>query len=93
MELTILLKVIFSLLVVVGLLFAFSYLLKNYVARFGYGGDSQDIKIRDIKFLSKDKGLLTFEFDDKIFLAAFDNTKISVLHKKDINQGKDGQDS
>lgn len=90
MEATVILKVLFSLLIVVGMLFVFSYLLKNYIPKIGYGGKEEDIKIRDIKFISRDKGVATFEFDGKIFLIAFDNTKISLLDKKNKQREENG---
>lgn len=93
MEVILLLKIIFSLAVVVSLLFVFSYLLKNYLVKFGHHGSSEDIKIRDIKFIARDKGLATFEFDEKVFLIAFDNTKISLLHKKNLDPGENGSDN
>lgn len=89
MEIVILLKVMFSLAVVLGLLFVFSHILKNYLTKMGYQGKGEDIKIRDLKFISRDKGLATFEFDSKIFLIAFDSSSISLLHKKDLGQGDD----
>lgn len=90
MEVTVIFKVLFSLLVVVGMLFVFSYLIKNYFPRAGYGGKEEDIKIRDIKFISRDKGVATFEFDGEIFLIAFDSTKISLLDKKNKQREEDG---
>lgn len=91
MEVIVILKVLFSLLVVLGMIFVFSYMLKNYFPKVGYGGKEEDIKIRDIKFISRDKGIATFEFDSKIFLIAFDSTKIFLLDKKNKQREEDGQ--
>lgn len=86
MEVVIILKLIFSLAIVIGLIFALSYTLKKYIIKFPYQGKTEDIKIRDIKFIYKDKGFATVEFDKKIFLIAFDSSKLSIIYTKNINE-------
>ncbi|MEJ5173050.1 MAG: hypothetical protein WHT47_04995 [Hydrogenothermaceae bacterium] len=83
-------KVVFSLSVVVGLLFFFSYILKNYILKFTPVSKTDDIKIRDVKFLSKDKALVSFEFDDKIFLIGFDNNSITKLYEREVKKDESG---
>ncbi|MEZ0323951.1 MAG: hypothetical protein ABWJ98_06565 [Hydrogenothermaceae bacterium] len=79
-------KVVFSLFVVVGLLFFFSYLLKNYILKFIPASKTDDIKLRDVKFLSKDKALVSFEFDGRIFLIGFDNNSITKLYEREVKK-------
>lgn len=91
MEIAIILKLIFSLAVVVGLIFIISYILRTYTLKFPYQGKAEDIRIRDIKFISKDKGFTTIEFDNKIFLIGFDNNYLSVIYTKNTDkEEKDG---
>lgn len=90
MELVILLKVIFSLVIVVSMLFVLSYLLKNYLPRFSHNGKFDDIKIRDVKFLGKDRGLATIEFDERVFLISFDSNRIEKISEKRLTENSDG---
>lgn len=83
MDFEVILKLVFSLSVVVGLLLFLSYILKHYILRFAPSGRFEDIKIRDVKFIGKDRGIATFEFDNRVFLISFDNNKIEKLYERE----------
>lgn len=89
MGLEVILKLVFSLSVVVGLLFFLSYVLKTYILKFTPTGKFEDIKIRDVKFIGKDRGIATFEFDNKIFLISFDNNRVEKLYEKEKRETGD----
>jgi flagellar biogenesis protein FliO len=84
-DFSIIFKLILSLLIVIGTLYGLLFFLKKYSIRFSKSGQ-EDIKIRDVKFISKDIGLITIEFDNKIFLLAFQNGKIEKISKKETTQ-------
>jgi hypothetical protein len=84
-DFSIIFKLILSLLIVIGTLYALLYFLKKYSIPFSKA-NQEDIKIRDVKFISKDIGLVTIEFDNKIFLLAFQNGKIEKISEKEIIQ-------
>ncbi|MCX7737867.1 MAG: hypothetical protein N2Z80_00395 [Hydrogenothermaceae bacterium] len=83
MDFEVILKLVFSLSVVVGLLLFLSYILKHYILRFATSGRFEDIKIRDVKFIGKDRGIATFEFDNRVFLISFDNNRIEKLYERE----------
>lgn len=84
-DFSIIFKLILSLLIVIGTLYGLLFFLKKYSIPFSKSGQ-EDIKIRDVKFISKDIGLVTIEFDNKIFLLAFQNGKIEKISEKEITQ-------
>jgi flagellar biogenesis protein FliO len=84
-DFSIIFKLILSLLIVIGTLYGLLFFLKKYSIRFSKSGQ-EDIKIRDVKFISKDIGLITIEFDNKIFLLAFQNGKIEKISEKETTQ-------
>jgi flagellar biogenesis protein FliO len=84
-DFSIIFKLILSLLIVIGTLYGLLYFLKKYSIPFSKS-NQEDIKIRDVKFISKDIGLITIEFDNKIFLLAFQNGKIEKISEKEITQ-------
>jgi len=84
-DFSIIFKLILSLLIVIGTLYGLLFFLKKYSIRFSKSGQ-EDIKIRDVKFISKDIGLITIEFDNKIFLLAFQNGKIEKISEKEAAQ-------
>ncbi len=77
-------KVIFSLLIVIGTLYGLLLFMKKYITPFNKT-DVEDIKIRDVKFISKDIGFVSLEFDKKIILIAFDKKSIKKISEK-VNQ-------
>lgn len=81
-DFSIILKLILSLLIVIGTLYWVLFFLKKYSTPFSRSGQ-EDIKIRDVKFISKDIGLVTIEFDNKIFLLAFHNGKVEKISEKE----------
>ncbi|MBX0311539.1 MAG: hypothetical protein JHC31_07135 [Sulfurihydrogenibium sp.] len=84
-DFSIIFKLILSLLIVIGTLYGLLFFLKKYSIPFSKTYQ-QDIKIRDVKFISKDIGLITIEFDNKIFLLAFQNGKIEKISEKETTQ-------
>ncbi|EEP61415.1 hypothetical protein SULYE_0050 [Sulfurihydrogenibium yellowstonense SS-5] len=84
-DFSIIFKLILSLLILIGTLYGLLFFLKKYSIPFSKSGQ-EDIKIRDVKFISKDIGLVTIEFDNKIFLLAFQNGKIEKISEKEITQ-------
>ncbi|WP_299237880.1 hypothetical protein [Sulfurihydrogenibium sp.] len=84
-DFSIIFKLILSLLIVIGTLYGLLFFLKKYSIPFSKSGQ-EDIKIRDVKFISKDIGLVTIEFNNKIFLLAFQNGKIEKISEKEIAQ-------
>jgi flagellar biogenesis protein FliO len=84
-DFSIIFKLILSLLIVIGTLYGLLFFLKKYSMPFSKSGQ-EDIKIRDVKFISKDIGLVTIEFDNKIFLLAFQNGKIEKISEKETAQ-------
>ncbi|ACD67233.1 MAG TPA: hypothetical protein DEA57_02405 [Sulfurihydrogenibium sp.] len=84
-DFSIIFKLILSLLIVIGTLYGLLYFLKKYSIPFSKA-NQEDIKIRDVKFISKDIGLITIEFDNKIFLLAFQNGKIEKISEKETTQ-------
>jgi hypothetical protein len=84
-DFSIIFKLILSLLIVIGTLYGLLFFLKKYSIPFSKTYQ-EDIKIRDIKFISKDIGLITVEFDNKIFLLAFQNGKIEKISEKETTQ-------
>jgi flagellar biogenesis protein FliO len=84
-DFSIIFKLILSLLIVIGTLYGLLYFLKKYSIPFSKA-NQEDIKIRDVKFISKDIGLVTIEFDNKIFLLAFQNGKIEKISEKETTQ-------
>jgi flagellar biogenesis protein FliO len=84
-DLSIIFKLILSLLIVIGTLYGLLFFLKKYSIPFSKSGQ-EDIRIRDVKFISKDIGLVTIEFDNKIFLLAFQNGKIEKISEKETAQ-------
>ncbi|WP_299228818.1 hypothetical protein [Sulfurihydrogenibium sp.] len=84
-DFSIIFKLILSLLIVIGTLYGLLYFLKKYSIPFSKS-NQEDIKIRDVKFISKDIGLITIEFDNKIFLLAFQNGKIEKISEKETAQ-------
>jgi|ADKJ01.1.fsa_nt_gi hypothetical protein len=84
-DFSIIFKLILSLLIVIGTLYGLLFFLKKYSIPFNKSAQ-EDIKIRDIKFISKDIGLVTIEFDNKIFLLAFQNGKIEKISEKETAQ-------
>jgi flagellar biogenesis protein FliO len=84
-DFSVIFKLILSLLIVIGTLYGLLFFLKKYSIPFSKS-NQEDIKIRDVKFISKDIGLITIEFDNKIFLLAFQNGKIEKISEKEITQ-------
>jgi flagellar biogenesis protein FliO len=84
-DFSIIFKLILSLLIVIGTLYGLLFFLKKYSIPFSKTYQ-EDIKIRDVKFISKDIGLITVEFDNKIFLIAFQNGKIEKISEKETTQ-------
>ena len=84
-DLSIIFKLILSLLIVIGTLYGLLFFLKKYSIPFNKS-NQEDIKIRDVKFISKDTGLITIEFDNKLFLLAFNSGKIEKISEKEISQ-------
>jgi flagellar biogenesis protein FliO len=84
-DFSIIFKLILSLLIVIGTLYGLLFFLKKYLIPFSKS-NQEDIKIRDVKFISKDIGLITIEFDNKIFLLAFQNGKIEKISEKETAQ-------
>jgi flagellar biogenesis protein FliO len=84
-DFSIIFKLILSLLIVIGTLYGLLFFLKKYSIPFSKSSQ-EDIKIRDVKFISKDIGLVTIEFDNKIFLLAFQNGKIEKISEKETTQ-------
>jgi flagellar biogenesis protein FliO len=84
-DFSIIFKLILSLLIVIGTLYGLLFFFKKYSIPFSKTYQ-EDIKIRDVKFISKDIGLITIEFDNKIFLLAFQNGKIEKISEKETTQ-------
>lgn len=74
-------KVIFSLLIVIGTLYGLLFFMKKYITPFNKTV-VDDIKIRDVKFISKDIGFVSLEFDKKVILLAFDGKNIKKISEK-----------
>ncbi len=74
-------KVVFSLLIVIGILYGLLFFMKRYIAPFNKTVVN-DIKIRDLKFISKDICFVSLEFDKKVILLAFDGKNIKKISEK-----------
>jgi len=90
-DFSIIFKLILSLLIVIGTLYGLLFFLKKYSISFSKSGQ-EDIKIRDVKFISKDIGLITIEFDNKIFLLAFQNGKIEKISEKETTKNLENKE-
>lgn len=84
-DLFILIKLFFSFLIVIGTLYGVLFFLKRYSLPH-LKTKEEDIKIRDVKFVSKDVGFITIEFDKKVFLLAVQNGKVEKITEKDIKE-------
>jgi flagellar biogenesis protein FliO len=88
LELTIIVKIILSLVIVILTMYGLLFLLKKYIPVGSGFSNENDIKIRDLKFVGKDKGLFTVEFDNKIILFSFSPNSIEKIQEKEIKQEK-----
>lgn len=85
-ELTVIVKVILSLIIVIITMYGLLFLVKKYFPVASGFSNENDIKIRDLKFIGKDKGLFTVEFDNKVILFSFSPTAVEKIQEKEINQ-------
>lgn len=81
-------KFIFSFFIVVLLIYSFYFFIVKYGQKFSINPKGE-IKIKDIKFFSKDKGFILAQLKDEEFFFSFDNQNglklIKTYKKEDSN--------
>lgn len=89
-ELTVIVKVIFSLIIVILTMYGLLFIMKRY-SPIGSGfSNENDIKIRDLKFIGKEKGLFTVEFNKKVILFSFSPTNIEKIDEMELEKKENG---
>lgn len=85
-EFTLILKVFLSLIIVILTMYGLLFVVKKYIPVGTGFSNENDIKIRDLKFIGKDKGLFTVEFDNKVILFSFSSNGIEKIQEKEIEK-------
>ncbi len=85
-EFTIIFKILISLIIVILTMYGLLFVIKKYSPIATGFSNTNDIKIRDIKFIGKDKGLFTVEFYNKIILFSFSPNSIEKIEEKEIEK-------
>ncbi|WP_028950667.1 hypothetical protein [Sulfurihydrogenibium subterraneum] len=85
-ELTIVVKVIFSLIIVILTMYGLLFVVKKYSPIASGFSNENDIKVRDLKFIGKDKGLFTVEFNKKVILFSFSQTSVEKIDEMELEK-------
>ncbi|RMA97480.1 hypothetical protein CLV39_0093 [Hydrogenothermus marinus] len=87
-----LLKFLLSFLFIIGLIYGFYFLFMRYGSKFSITPKSNELKIKDIRFLTKDKGFIIVQLKDKQFFFTFDNQNGLKLIEKIKQDNVDEKD-
>lgn len=85
-EFTIILKIIFSLVIVILTMYGLLFVVKKYSPIASGFSNENDIKVRDLKFIGKDKGLFTVEFNKKVILFSFSQTGVEKIDEMELEK-------
>ena len=85
-EFTIILKIIFSLIIVILTMYGLLFIVKKYSPIASGFSNENDIKVRDLKFIGKDKGLFTVEFNKKVILFSFSQTSVEKIDEMELEK-------
>lgn len=85
-EFTIILKIIFSLIIVILTMYGLLFVIKKYSPIASGFSNENDIKVRDLKFIGKDKGLFTVEFNKKVILFSFSQTSVEKIDEMELEK-------
>ena len=85
-EFTIIIKIIFSLVIVILTMYGLLFVVKKYSPISSGFSNENDIKVRDLKFIGKDKGLFTVEFNKKVILFSFSQTSVEKIDEMELEK-------